>query len=104
MDPQDAQPVAIPIDGTLDLHTFAPRDVKALVPEYIAECRRLGILRVRVVHGKGVGELQRSVHAILRRLPEVLSFALADLDEGGWGATVVRLKAPDEPRPGPEGA
>ena len=102
MDPQEAAPVAIPIDGTLDLHTFDPRDVGVLVPEYLAECRRRGILRVRVVHGKGAGELRRSVHAILGRLPEVQSFALADLSEGSWGATVVRLKAPDEPVPGPE--
>jgi DNA-nicking Smr family endonuclease len=105
MDPQAQapEPVAIPIDGTLDLHTFSPKDVGVLVPEYLAECRRRGILRVRVVHGKGVGELQRSVHAILARLPEVQSFAPADLFEGSWGATIVHLIAPQAPEPSEEG-
>lgn len=98
MDPQPNEPVAIPIDGTLDLHTFSPKEVGVLVPEYLSECRRRGILRVRIVHGKGVGEIQRSVHAILSRLREVRSFALAGLMEGSWGATIVHL----EPQEGPE--
>lgn len=88
------EPVAIPIDGELDLHTFAPADVKDLVPEYLAACRERGILRVRIVHGKGTGSLRRTVHAILDRLPEVASYALADAFSGSWGATVVRLTPP----------
>jgi DNA-nicking Smr family endonuclease len=86
--------VAIPIDGTLDLHTFSPRDLGDLVPGYLAECRARGILQVRIIHGKGTGALRRSVHAILGRLPEVESFALADQSGGSWGATLVTLKAP----------
>ncbi len=84
--------VEIPIDGTLDLHTFAPSDVKDLVPEYLEACRGKGILRVRVVHGKGDGSLLETVHAILARTPDVESFELADSCEGGWGATIVHLK------------
>ena len=93
-------PVEIPIDGTLDLHTFRPKDVGVLVPEYIAQCREKGILRVRVIHGKGRGELLRSVHALLGRLSDVESFSLAGALEGGTGATIVHLKAPE--RAGPE--
>ncbi len=88
-----AQP--IPIDGTLDLHTFAPREVKELVPEYLRECRTRGILHVRIVHGKGTGALRRQVHAILARQPEVARFALAEQAGGGWGATLVTLKPGD---------
>jgi GNAT superfamily N-acetyltransferase len=47
--------VHIPIDGTLDLHNFSPRDLKHLVPDYIDECRRAGIFQVRIIHGKGIG-------------------------------------------------
>ena len=86
--------VAIPIDGTLDLHTFSPRDLGDLVPGYLAECRARGILQVRIIHGKGTGVLRRSVHAILGRLPEVESFVPADERGGAWGATLVTLKAP----------
>lgn len=85
-------PVAIPIDGVLDLHTFNPREVKDLVPEYLAVCREKNILQVRVIHGKGTGAMQRTVHSILARIPEVISFRLAGEDGGGWGATIVILR------------
>jgi DNA-nicking Smr family endonuclease len=89
--------IEIPIDGTLDLHTFSPREVGELVPDYLAECRARGILEVRIVHGKGTGALRRSVHAILGRLPEVVeSFRLGDERGGTWGATLVTLKPPPE--------
>jgi dsDNA-specific endonuclease/ATPase MutS2 len=92
------EPIEHPIDGILDLHTFEPRDVKELVPDYLALCRERGILQVRIIHGKGTGALRRTVHAILGRLSEVESFRLAMEDEGGWGATIVILKpAPDNP-------
>jgi DNA-nicking Smr family endonuclease len=94
----DDIPIDLPIDGTLDLHTFQPRDVKVLVPDYLAECRERGILEVRIIHGKGTGALRRTVHAILSRLPEVASFGLALEDAGGWGATLVTLRAPAEDR------
>jgi DNA-nicking Smr family endonuclease len=94
----DDIPIELPIDGTLDLHTFHPRDVKALVPDYLAECRQRGILAVRIIHGKGTGSLRRSVHAILSRLPDVASFGLAMEDGGGWGATLVTLRPPAEDR------
>ena len=67
--------VEFPIDGTLDLHTFRPEDVKDLVPDYLDECRRRGILNVKIIHGKGTGVLQRIVHAILDRLPEVADYS-----------------------------
>jgi len=82
----------LPITGELDLHTFRPRDVGTLVPDYLTECRARGILTVRIVHGKGIGMLRQSVHTLLARLPEVVSFTLAGEQMGGWGATVVRLR------------
>lgn len=91
-DPEDEGSVDLPIDGTLDLHTFHPREVKELLPEYLEACRRAGILEVRVVHGKGTGALRKTVHAILERLPGVASFRLAGEDRGSWGATLVVLE------------
>lgn len=88
------EPVEIPIDGVLDLHAFRPAEVKDLVPEYLAECRRRGILRVRIVHGKGRGALRRTVHALLGRLDGVAGYRPAGEDAGGWGATLVELTPP----------
>jgi len=91
----EPEPVVIPIDGVLDLHTFNPREVKDLVPEYLSVCREKGILQVRIIHGKGTGNLQRTVHSILASLPEVASYRLAGEDGGGWGATIVILRPVD---------
>lgn len=93
MDPEE--PVEYPVDGTLDLHMFRPQDVPDVVRDYLAECREAGILQVRVVHGKGIGTLRETVHALLRKMPEVASFRLGDAGSGGsWGATIVELKRP----------
>ena len=84
--------VQLPIDGVLDLHTFRPAEMKELIPAYLDECRRRGIFSVRIVHGKGIGNLRRTVHAILEKLPEVAAFRLAGSEAGGWGATLVELR------------
>lgn len=89
------EPFKVPIDGVLDLHAFAPADAGELVPEYLAACREKGLHRVRIIHGKGIGEMMKTVRAILKRLPEVESFETAGPGEGGSGATIVRLR-PDE--------
>ena len=108
-DLDDLEPVVLPIDGTLDLHAFKPAEVRTLVPDYLEECRQLGILRVRIVHGKGTGALRRTVHALLGRLDMVAGFRLADETAGSWGATLVVLRPegpsvqPDPVRP-PDGA
>jgi DNA-nicking Smr family endonuclease len=89
---EEPEPLELPIDGVLDLHTFRPGEVKDLLPDYIAACREKGILHIRVVHGKGTGALRRTVHSILSRLPDVVSFRIAGEDAGSWGATLVQLR------------
>jgi len=87
----NSEPIEIPIDGTLDLHTFNPREVKELLPHYLEACRERNIFEVRVIHGKGTGVLRETVHSVLDRLPGVASYKLAGGDAGGWGATLVKL-------------
>ena len=84
--------VQVPIDGVLDLHNFSPKDLKYLIPGYLEECHKANILQVRIIHGKGIGNLRRSVHAILEKLPEVQGYKLAGERSGGWGATIVKLR------------
>ena len=93
-DPPDLpdDPVELVIDGVLDLHTFSPKDVKDLVPEYIGECLRRGITDLRIIHGKGTGTLKAIVHSLLEKDPRVASFKDAGIGAGGWGATEVELQ------------
>ena len=89
---QEHEIVQVPIDGVLDLHNVSPKDLKHLIPDYLEECRKKNIFQVRIIHGKGIGNLRRTVHAILDRLPEVKGFKLAGDRGGGWGATLVELQ------------
>ena len=88
----EEQPIELPIDGVLDLHTFRPKDVKPVVLDYIELCRERGILELRIIHGKGIGQLRATVHALLAKHPGVQSYALASEAYGGSGATMVRLQ------------
>ncbi|MGC9450638.1 MAG: Smr/MutS family protein [Oceanipulchritudo sp.] len=88
---EDSDPIEMPVDGVLDLHAFRPAEVKDVVTAYIEACREKGIRDLRIIHGKGIGTLQRQVHALLARDPRVESFRLASGDAGGWGATLARL-------------
>lgn len=84
--------VQLPMDGVLDLHTFSPRDVGDLVPTWLDECHAHGLHELRIIHGKGQGVLQRTVHAILSRRSDVEAYRLAPPERGGWGATLVTLR------------
>ena len=89
----DDKVVAVELGDELDLHTFRPRDVPDLVRDYIDECLERGFEQVRIIHGKGIGNLRRTVHAVLERHDGVEDFSLADETAGSWGATLVRLRS-----------
>lgn len=91
----DEPPFPLPIDGELDLHAFAPRDVDSVVEEYLRECRARGVLRVRVVHGRGKGVQRASLRRLLSKLEFVLACEDAPPGHGGWGATFVTLRPHD---------
>jgi dsDNA-specific endonuclease/ATPase MutS2 len=97
-DDDDARPpgpddvVVVEIEDSIDLHTFAPRDVPSVVEEYLFEAQRLGFEEVRVIHGRGKGVQRAVVQRVLAGHPAVASFADAPATRGGWGATVVQLK------------
>jgi DNA-nicking Smr family endonuclease len=91
MTEEDPEPIELPIDGILDLHTFRPGDVPSVVKEYLRACDERGIYRVQIIHGKGKGVLRETVHRLLEKDPQVLGFHL-DSGPSTWGATIVYLR------------
>jgi DNA-nicking Smr family endonuclease len=95
--PADDAEVALPIEDAIDLHAFAPRDVRDVVDAYLEAAQEAGFGEVRIIHGRGIGVQREAVRSLLARHPRVRSFSDAPPERGGWGATVVLLEAPDEP-------
>jgi dsDNA-specific endonuclease/ATPase MutS2 len=88
-DPEET--IVVPIEDTLDLHTFRPAEVKDLLHDYLEAALQKGFGEVVIIHGKGSGILREKVRSILRKHPLVDSFRDAGALHGGWGATTVRL-------------
>lgn len=88
----EPDPVSLPIEDSLDLHAFAPKDVRPVVEEYLEEAAARGFREVRLIHGRGIGAQRRSVQGLLVGHPLVLRYFDAPPERGGWGATVVVLK------------
>ncbi|MDT5296711.1 MAG: hypothetical protein QOJ76_3591 [Acidobacteriota bacterium] len=86
-------PVRLEIGDVFDLHTIPPREVRAVVEEYLGEARSAGFRRVRIIHGKGVGVQREVVRSVLARTPFVEHFSDAPPEAGGWGATIAHLSA-----------
>ena len=88
----DEPPVEIAIEDALDLHSFAPRDVLAVVDDYLSAAREAGFTEVRLIHGRGKGVQRAAVQRLLRVHPLVDRFW--DAPESHLGATIVRFRAP----------
>lgn len=88
----EQEPFRLPIDGTLDLHAFQPRDAKSVVDEYVREAYAAGLRDIRVIHGRGTGMLRGLVQAALEAHPLVDAFW--DDTDAHLGATLARLVAP----------
>jgi dsDNA-specific endonuclease/ATPase MutS2 len=89
------EPIPLEVTDVLDLHTFLPREVMAVVETYMEEARARGFSTVRIIHGKGTGTQRAMVRAVLNRTAFVTSYEDAPAEAGGWGATVVWLMLHD---------
>lgn len=86
---EEDEPIRLPIEDVLDLHSFRPGEVKDLLRDYLEEAYEKGFAEVRIIHGKGIGSLRLTVQSILGKHPLVISFRQADEN---WGATIAVLK------------
>jgi DNA-nicking Smr family endonuclease len=91
--PDEPDPVHLPIEDALDLHSFRPADVRSVVEEYLLAAHARGFREVRLIHGRGIGVQRAMVQSLLATHPLVLRFADAPEDRGGRGATLVLLRA-----------
>lgn len=88
-----SEPFEMEITDSLDLHAFQPRDIKAVVTEYLKEAHRKGFRVVRIIHGKGVGVQRETVRKVLSETEFVRSFKSAPEFSGSWGATIAEFKS-----------
>ncbi len=87
------RPIQLPIESSLDLHSFRPDEIRDVVHDYLLEARKRGFLEVRLIHGRGRGVQRANVQSLLATLDFVAGFS----DDAHLGATVVVLI--DSPRP-----
>ena len=92
MPTEDEDPIRIPITDVFDLHSIPPRDVRAVVEEYLIEAQRMGYRALRIIHGRGIGAQREMVRSVLSKTPFVMEFLDAPAEAGGWGATIVTLR------------
>ena len=85
-----SEPVRIPIEAEIDLHAFAPADIRSVVDEYVNAAADAGLREVRLIHGRGRGVQRGIVQAALERHPRVQAFA--DDTASHLGATIATLK------------
>jgi DNA-nicking Smr family endonuclease len=90
MPDEDDPIVQVPIEESIDLHSFAPRDVVAVVDDYLHAAHEKGFREVRLIHGRGKGVQRAAVQRLLRDHPLVGRFW--DAPESHLGATLVVLK------------
>ncbi len=90
------QPVEIPLEDSIDLHSFPPRDVPDVVDAYLEAVSNKGFTEVRLIHGRGIGVQRDRVQKLLARHHLVSGFHDAPPDRGGWGATVAYLRATEK--------
>lgn len=90
-DPNEGEPVELPLEDSIDLHPFQPRDVKEVVLAYLEEAIEAGFEEVRIIHGRGIGAQRDVVRKVLKTHSRVVSYSDAPAERGGWGATIARL-------------
>ncbi len=83
----------VPIEESIDLHSFHPREIVEVVDAYLDAAREAGFREVRLIHGRGKGVQRARVRAFLEGDPRIERFVEAPPGRGGWGATIAWLRS-----------
>ncbi len=86
------EPIELPIEDWIDLHSFLPQEVRSVVEEYIHQVVMKGFREVRIIHGRGIGVQREIVRSLLSRHPRVLAFR----DSSDRGATIVTFRSNED--------
>jgi DNA-nicking Smr family endonuclease len=78
----------VPIEDSIDLHTFQPKEIHIVLEEYLYQAVQKGFREVRIIHGRGIGVQRQIVHSLLEKHPDVISFR----DESDRGSTLAVLR------------
>ena len=92
----------VPIEDSIDLHTFQPREIAIVVEEYLYQAVAKGFREVRIIHGRGIGVQREIVRSILTRASQravVPGRPRPGIDDGGFGGVERRLPGRSGHRP-----
>lgn len=96
--PRDLRRGRWSIVGQIDLHGMFVEEARIAVVDFLKKCQAHEWLCVRIIHGKGNGSpdrqsvLREKVRRWLKQRDEVIAFCEPRENDGGSGATLVRLK------------
>jgi DNA-nicking Smr family endonuclease len=91
------------VQASLDLHGLRSDEARQTFVEFLKTCMHRDIRCVRIIHGKGLGSVNRQpvlkgkVLAWLTQREEVLAFCQAPHHDGGSGAVLALLRLPRRP-------
>lgn len=94
------------IQNQLDLHGLRRDEAREALGEFLRQARRRGQRCVRIIHGKGLGSvnkepvLKQKVRNWLAQKDEVIAFCQARPADGGSGALIVLLQSSTSSQPG----
>lgn len=80
------------IKTEIDIRGLMVDEAIEVLNKYIDDAVITNLPKIMIIHGKGTGALRKGIHQYLTKHPNVFKFTLANINEGGSGATEVLLK------------
>ncbi|WP_022834720.1 endonuclease MutS2 [Salisaeta longa] len=82
---------ALEASPSIDVRGERAEQGRLRVQHFIDDAIAADLDSVEILHGKGTGALRAAIHEMLTRRPDIASFEIAPIEQGGSGVTIVRL-------------